>query len=130
MIHGVKVPEKVIFHPESITMEEITSEPNAEVRRILTERFGVDRYLVESNATLIHFDQIPVTTGSERLMPRALLKDQFGDYYLEGTDGSTTRFYFMLVHTPNITEFKAPKTCREAHERICGLDETLCIAQS
>ena len=130
MIHGVKVPNKAVLAPETLTLDETLSEQNAEVRRILTEIYGIDRYIEQSNAELVHFDQIPVTRGSDRMMPRALIKDQFNDYYLEGWDSSTTRVYFMLVWHPEVIDFAPPKTCKEAHELISGCEETKCLAQS
>ena len=38
--HGVRVPTDIILHPERITAERITAEQNAEVRRVLLERFA------------------------------------------------------------------------------------------
>lgn len=43
--HGVRVPELVVMNPEQITAEMIRSEANAEVRRIMLERYGFKRYL-------------------------------------------------------------------------------------
>ena len=51
--HGVRVPAKVIERPAEITIAEINAEPNAEVRRVMLERFGLDRYLRESEAKRI-----------------------------------------------------------------------------
>ena len=55
--HGVLVNAHVIEQPDLITLQEIQGETNAEVRRVLLERFGFDRYLRESNAELLHTDQ-------------------------------------------------------------------------
>jgi hypothetical protein len=49
--HGLRVAQAVIEKPESITIAQIDAEKNAEVRRVLTERFGAARYLLESGAT-------------------------------------------------------------------------------
>jgi hypothetical protein len=38
--HGVRVPERVILAPETLTREDFLSEPNAEVRRVMQERMG------------------------------------------------------------------------------------------
>ena len=45
-VHGVRVPAWVIEHPERITPQLILAEPNAEVRRVMIERYGWGR-LVE-----------------------------------------------------------------------------------
>ncbi len=121
--HGFTVPEFVITNPERITLEIIDGEGNAETKRIMIERFGIGRYLHESGATLVDFDQVEVIRGSGKFMPRALLRDKHGNQYLEGTDGSTDRSYFMSVD-PEV------RSCRAAHESISGLDESRCVAQS
>lgn len=55
-IHGIRVDQKVIEAPDTLTVEEIRSHPNVEIRRIMVERFGQERYLRESNAKMIHKD--------------------------------------------------------------------------
>jgi hypothetical protein len=55
--HGVRVPRDIIMEPEKITPARIDKEPNAEIRRVMVERFGADRYLTESGATVIHSDE-------------------------------------------------------------------------
>lgn len=55
-INGVFMPEHVALHPQHITLDEIGTEANAEARRILIERFGMPRYLLESGAEIIHRD--------------------------------------------------------------------------
>ena len=110
--------------PASITIEEINKEDNVEVRRIMIERYGVGKYLHEAGAKLIDFDHVEIIRGSGALMPRCLLHDNNGNAFLEGTDGSTDRTYFMPVDP-------AATTCREAHESINGgLSESRCVVQS
>jgi hypothetical protein len=48
--HGVRVPERVITSPESLTPQEILAEENVEVRRVMIERYGLERFLEQSNA--------------------------------------------------------------------------------
>jgi len=52
--HGVMVPAYAVTQPSWITLAEIESEQNAEVRRVLIERFGWERYIRESGATRKH----------------------------------------------------------------------------
>jgi len=59
-IHGVRVPEKVAVSPESIMVGEIESEQNAEVRRVMIERYGLERFLVDSGAEEVHRDDFGV----------------------------------------------------------------------
>lgn len=55
-VNGVTVNEKTAVSPETMTVEEIDAEINLEVRRIMMERFGIARYLKESNADIINED--------------------------------------------------------------------------
>ena len=55
--HGVGVPAYVVREPERITMAAIDAESNAEVRRVMIERFGWDRLAREGGATLVHEDE-------------------------------------------------------------------------
>jgi hypothetical protein len=54
--HGVFVPAFVVLNPEWITIEHIETEENAEVRRVMIERYGQARYLQDSSAEKIHED--------------------------------------------------------------------------
>ena len=115
-IHGQVVPSWVVLTPEKITVEEIKKEENAEVRRIMIDRFGRAKYLSETKAKLLHAD---VWHG----LPRGLFEDHDGNRYLYGSDNSTGRIYAMPVSP-------ACLTCPQAHEDICGFQETLIAHQS
>lgn len=54
--HGVTVPRYVIESPEQITANKINEEDNAEVKRVMIERYGFDKYLKDSNAVPMHSD--------------------------------------------------------------------------
>ncbi|HUD75311.1 MAG TPA: hypothetical protein VMQ76_09590, partial [Terracidiphilus sp.] len=54
--HGVIVPAFVVTRPDWITMSHIDSEENAEVRRVMMERYGMARYLFDSHAVELHKD--------------------------------------------------------------------------
>jgi hypothetical protein len=121
--HGVATTEQAIMRPETLTVADIKAETNAEQRRVLVERMGYERYTKEADLKILDRDFVDLTPGAGNPMPRCLVEDAFGDRYLFGTDGSTERCYMMPV--PVIST-----TCRDAHQRICGLDESLCVAQS
>ena len=55
--HGVSVPGDLIEHPEKITVERIEQEENAEIRRVMMERYGLSKYILDSGAQIIHQDQ-------------------------------------------------------------------------
>jgi len=51
--HGVRVPQWIIEKPETITPQGILAEGNAEIRRVMMERFGIERFVQESQATIL-----------------------------------------------------------------------------
>jgi hypothetical protein len=55
--HGVIVPRHVIEEPQTLTVAEIDAEQNAEVRRVMIERFGAERLVQEGNAKLLAEDE-------------------------------------------------------------------------
>jgi hypothetical protein len=55
--HGIRVPQHVIEAPETLTTIEILAEENAEVRRVMIERFGAARLLREGNADKLDADE-------------------------------------------------------------------------
>jgi hypothetical protein len=50
----VRVPAAIIEQPETITPATIEAEPNQEIRRVMIERYGYDRYM--SKAKVVHKD--------------------------------------------------------------------------
>ena len=92
-VHGVRVPERVIMTPASLTSKEIEEERNAEVRRVMIERFGQERFLLESGAREVHRDDYGVLfckelPGDEDLVMVRVVNStpepdgQFKDYFL------------------------------------------------
>lgn len=49
--HGVMVPAFVVVAPDQITTQHIADEENAEVRRVMMERYGYERYIADIGAT-------------------------------------------------------------------------------
>jgi hypothetical protein len=72
-VHGVRVPSHVILAPEAITAAEIQAETNAEVRRVMIDRYGAARYLAAIEATVRHEDV------DQFGFPRRLLEADIGD---------------------------------------------------
>ena len=124
-IHGVRVPEWIVEHPEAITLEKIRAETNAEIKRIMRERYGESRYLRDIGARVIDIDTLPVERDNPEAatIVRALMEDDEGRRFLVGSDGSTDRTYYMEVDA-------RVQTCREAHAFLSGFSEEQIIAQS
>ena len=55
--HGVRVPRQVSEEPHRVTVAQVDAEPNAEVRRVMLERMGMERYLDEGGAREIQRDE-------------------------------------------------------------------------
>jgi hypothetical protein len=53
-VNGVRVPELVVDRPDDITVAMVRGESNIEVRRVMIEQMGADKYLCESDAVLVH----------------------------------------------------------------------------
>jgi hypothetical protein len=124
-IHGVLVDQYVVRNPEKITVKDIDSESNEEVKRIKIDRFGVSRYLEKTGAKVVDMDMVkvnPIDSDSPS-MPRALLESSDGNKHLVGTDGSTNRVYYMNVP-------REVMTCAEAHNSIAPVDENDIVASS
>ena len=115
-IGGHRVSERIVMHPDSITLDEIAEEENAEVRRIMIAQFGLERYIERSGAVVVDEDGY---FG----FPRVLIRLHDGSLWLWGTDSGTGRIYGMPV-------FEGATTCREAHEGICGFPESTITQQS
>jgi hypothetical protein len=44
-IHGVRVNEQIVMHPDTLTPSQILKENNAEVRRVMIDRYGIDKVM-------------------------------------------------------------------------------------
>jgi hypothetical protein len=71
-IQGRRVPGWVVEHPERITLAHIEEESNAELRRILLERYGFARYISDCGAEVV--DSLPLTHDIEGLRGARLLR--------------------------------------------------------
>ena len=54
--HGVGVPRVAIELPQTLSVSHIEREANVEVRRVMIERYGQARFLMDAGATLVHED--------------------------------------------------------------------------
>jgi hypothetical protein len=57
-VHGVRVPQFVVEQPDKITPAMIDAEENAEVRRVMIQRYpgGQVKWLIDAKATVVHSD--------------------------------------------------------------------------
>ncbi|QEH38783.1 hypothetical protein OJF2_73910 [Aquisphaera giovannonii] len=114
---GVLVPPEVVFRPETLTPEQILGQPNAELRRVMLERVGLEVVLRRARAEVLDRD---ADAGGERRLVLTWLRDRPGQAqprcYLHCRCPSTGREYLLRV--PPET-----RTCREAAAWLAGFDD-------
>ncbi len=109
---GVPITERIAFQPETITAEEVLGEQNAELRRVLLERMGYERFLAQARAQVVDRDR---DAGGERRLLRVPLVNDEPLVCVAVLCPSTGRQYLIRV-PPNM------RTCRQAVAWIAGFD--------
>lgn len=109
--HGVRVPADIIERPETITPESVRKESDEEVRRVMIERFGWEKWLLAEQATVVN------TRFSERDGQwERLYRLNDGTQRIVLTDPSTGRRYALGVP-------REVQTCEESQGYLShGLD--------
>jgi hypothetical protein len=54
--HGVRVNEKIIMRPDELTLRDIDREENTEVRSVMMQRYGEERYFLNGKVETIDHD--------------------------------------------------------------------------
>ena len=91
--HGVRVPEHIIEQRDELTVEQIMAEPNTEVRRVMRNLYGNDRFLIDAGAKEL---DASVNHGA-RLLSLRLPGDPVDIRMMELTCPSTGSKYFERV---------------------------------
>ena len=118
-VHGVRVPWWIVEHPERITFENIESESNAEVRRVMTEKYGAARYIMDSGAVEIERDDYGTlyrkdVPGDEPIVMVNVVNStpepdgSFKDYFLRVPPGITTAHEAVAWSFGKTSETYAP----------------------
>ncbi len=98
-VHGVRVPERIIESPKEIDVQKIDNESNAEVRRVMVGRYGLDRYVRDAGCDLVDEDKdihgLPRKLWRRGRDEDAILAVEVQNSSLE-PDGSR-RTYFLMV---------------------------------
>lgn len=55
--HGVRVPRQVVMSAETITTTQVDAESNQEIKRVMIERMGAERYVRDGGAREAHRDE-------------------------------------------------------------------------
>jgi hypothetical protein len=109
---GVPVTAQIAFFPETLRGVDILAERNAELRRVMIERVGFEKFLREVKAEVLDND---TDRGGERKLLRVALADDEPMVIVSVRCPSTARQY--LIRVPPAT-----KTCRQAVAWTAGFD--------
>lgn len=99
--HGRSVPRDIIDHPENISVERIEKERNVEIRTILMERYGLERFIADSGARVIGEDECGILYRKEFAVEEPLCVVMVKNSTAE-PDG-TFKNYFLRVPPDIIT---------------------------
>lgn len=109
---GVRVTPQIAFFPETLNGPDILAERNAELRRVMIERVGFEKFLKEVKADVLDTDQ---DRGGERKLFRIQLEGDEAIVVVSMHCPSTGRHY--LVRVPPKTQ-----TCHQAIAWTAGFD--------
>ena len=90
---GVRVPEKVVLEPETLGRNDIAGERNAEVRRVMVGRLGIERVCQMFHAISVDnqgdYELLVLDLDDGRKRPYLKMKNpSIGVYHLEGVEPS------------------------------------------
>lgn len=113
---GLKVDQRLIENPGTITISEINGEQNLELRRCMLERYGMDKYLTDSGAEKIGADSFGAlyrTNGMAFVVVENGTPDAAGvrRRYVLGVDASATSAHEAVASTYGMT-------AREYHPQL------------
>ena len=117
-VHGVSVPEWIIEEKDKITVESIDKETNAEIRRVMIDLFGKDRFIREGNSEIGHSDEWGKLWRREFKDDDPMMMVEVLNSTME-PDG-TFKTYFLRVH-PELKPL--PLGHLSPEEKIKWLDE-------
>jgi hypothetical protein len=110
---GVPVTSRIVFQPETIIVEEVLAASNVELRRVLLERMGYEKFIDRSNAESLDSDTDP---GGARRLLRVPLSGDEPLVCLAVQCPSTGRRYLLRV-PPTM------RSCKQAAAWIAGFDD-------
>ena len=131
-MNGVLVPAFIVVRPDLITIKHVRDEDNAEVRRVMIERMGWDKFCLEAKLKVIHTDKLtanfPSLPVSETVhadmraitsyrpgieVAELLESEEFKDFddrplkFVRVTDPSTGEKYTLRVWPSNVRAYEA-----------------------
>ncbi len=105
---GVPITERMAFYPESISGQDVLREDNLETRRVLLERIGYDRLMLEVGGLILDRD---TDAGGQRKLIRIPLDDD-EDIMLVAVFCPSTAHQYVL---------RVPPFMRFCHQAVAWL---------
>jgi len=111
----VQITHRIAFSPETITVAEILGHRNQEIRRVMIERIGYERFFEAAQAKMLDRDQ---DAGGERQLLQVDLPDQ-----------GEEPIVCVSVHCPSTSRrfiLRVPPRVRSCHEAVAwtaGFDD-------
>lgn len=97
MNNGVALSEQIAMRPNELAVEQINGEQNVEVRRIMIQQYGTEKYLEDSGAQAIDSDPAyGVLYRKEQTMDEPIVMVKVINATPE-PDGSSPKAYFLRV---------------------------------
>ncbi len=109
---GVLIQERTAFYPESISGQDVLREDNLELRRILLERIGYERLMLEVGGLILDKD---TDAGGERKLIKIPLEDD-EDILIVAVICPSTAHQYVLRVPPYM------RSCRQAVAWIAGFE--------
>jgi hypothetical protein len=109
---GVPISGQAAFYPQTLKAKTVLKERNAEIRRVMLERMGYERFMAEAQATTLDRDR---DAGGSRRLLHIPLEDDEPLVCLAVLDPSTGRQYLIRV-PPGM------QTCHQAAAWIAGFE--------
>lgn len=109
---GVQVSDRIAFESQAITGQDILNTENVELRRVLIERLGYEKFLRQVGGVIRHSDR---DAGGERQLICVAFEDDEPLMVLKVTCPSTGHIHILRV-PPDM------RTCHQAAAWIAGFD--------
>lgn len=109
---GIAVDERAAFRPEELRAADILQVRNVTLRRVLLDRFGLDRFVREVGGLVLDRDH---DAGGERQLLSVPLQDDEPVHVLRVSCPSTAHVYLLRV-PPQV------RTCRRAAAWLAGFE--------
>ncbi|MFA6636911.1 MAG: DUF6745 domain-containing protein [Candidatus Omnitrophota bacterium] len=114
-LNGVRVPEEIVMTPrEQLPAKALLKEQNAEVRREIVQKLGIEKVCKDLNARCIdrwkNYELLLLSLGDRRKRPYLkMINPSMGTYHIEGVEPSCKTVKSALAWRNGMCEYKSPE---------------------